>query len=47
MRANLLALAAILTLTVAGTATAQPQPAAKPMGDMKGMSMPASTTMAA
>lgn len=40
MRVQLLTLTAILTLGAAGTASAQP--AAKPMGDMKGMSMPAS-----
>jgi Cu(I)/Ag(I) efflux system periplasmic protein CusF len=40
MRAPLLALATILTLAAAETAAAQP--AAKPMGDMKGMPMPAS-----
>ncbi|MDB5463003.1 MAG: hypothetical protein JWP23_1392 [Phenylobacterium sp.] len=42
MRAYLLALATILTLAAVEAATAQP--AAKPMGDMKGMSMPASAT---
>jgi Cu(I)/Ag(I) efflux system protein CusF len=39
MRARLLALATILTLTTAETAAAQS--AAKPMADMKGMAMPA------
>jgi Cu(I)/Ag(I) efflux system protein CusF len=42
MRAQLLALATILTLAAAETAAAQP--AGKPMGDMKGMPMPASNT---
>jgi Cu(I)/Ag(I) efflux system protein CusF len=43
VRAHLLALATILALTAAETATAQP--AAKPMSDMKGMSSaPASAT---
>jgi Cu(I)/Ag(I) efflux system protein CusF len=42
MRAHLLALATILTLTTAEAATAQP--AAKPMADMPGMPMPASAT---
>ena len=42
MRARLLALATILTLTVVETTAAQP--AAKPMADMPGMSMPASAT---
>jgi len=37
MRAQLLALATILTLAAE---TAAAQPAVKPMGDMKGMSMP-------
>ncbi len=39
MRAQLLTLATILSLGVAGAASAQP--AAKPMADMPGMSMPA------
>jgi Cu(I)/Ag(I) efflux system protein CusF len=42
MRAHLLTLATILTLTNAGAAAAQP--AAKPMADMPGMAMPASAT---
>jgi Cu(I)/Ag(I) efflux system periplasmic protein CusF len=42
MRAHLLALTAIVSFAVAETATAQP--AAKPMADMPGMSMPASAT---
>jgi Cu(I)/Ag(I) efflux system protein CusF len=42
MRAHLLALAAVLTFATAETAMAQP--AAKPMADMPGMSMPASAT---
>jgi len=42
MRAYLLALATILSLTTAEAATAQP--AAKPMADMPGMAMPASAT---
>jgi Cu(I)/Ag(I) efflux system protein CusF len=42
MRAYLLALATILTFTTAEAAIAQP--AAKPMADMPGMTMPASAT---
>ena len=42
MSARLLALATILTFTFVETAAAQP--AAKPMADMPGMSMPASAT---
>lgn len=42
MRAYVLAAATILTFTTVETAAAQP--AAKPMADMPGMSMPASAT---
>ncbi len=42
MRAHLLALATILTFAAADAAGAQP--AAKPMADMPGMSVPASAT---